>query len=181
MEEVIVRHVLLSLSLLTSLTGLISSPALCSPAVASKSYMGRSSLMSFSKRYELRRTEDHVEIGVAKTGVKPEYWFRKFGKSSNGKISSSLWTDTTLCPASDLVLERVARLEAPHPIRLDLSSKTKLEVTADGTTYRLEADLQSPYEGGRIILSAGAGSPLALWIDQALSSMANCWRSTDTL
>ncbi len=136
-------------------------------------------MLTFSAHPELRRVTTQVEVGfLPDMAGASQYWFRKTVTPDGGKIVETAWTDTRSCPAARPLLENLARLEAPHPHLPGLDGNNDIAITMDGVTYRLDADSAPPFGGGRLVLRTNVGTPLAQWVESALTGLAACWKPT---
>jgi hypothetical protein len=134
-------------------------------------------LLTFSAYPELRRVTTRVDVGLLAGGRgTKDYWFRKTVQPDGGEIAETLWAVTLSCPGGRSVLEELAALEGPRPHVYGLDGRDDIVMMADGVTYRLDAQSAPPFDNGRITLRTNRGTPLARWVEAALSSLAGCWK-----
>lgn len=125
----------------------------------------------FSAHHALGRLNIDVEIGTDEiTDAGSIFWIRRTIQAPGRKTVTSK-VDTRSCPQMLAALDVLRDLPMPRP---SLPGDASI-VTADGTGYSLT--ISAAYAGaspGDVTLTSNVGTPLAAWVEDALSKLDSC-------
>ena len=100
-------------------------------------------------------------------------------ETRGGDTATIAWTSSKACPA---LAGALAGLETLPPARIEVPLAGRRAAAAverpDGSSYFVwvqDARLGSDRHSGQLELRATDGSPVALWMEKTLNSLARCW------
>ncbi|MGJ8480681.1 hypothetical protein [Sphingobium yanoikuyae] len=117
----------------------------------------------FGRAAALSHVEEKVEIATDPDRRSSEFPYRlRYSRTDGDGQVMVRWADSRDCPTVTAVIQ-------PYGIPGE-----SLSIVMDGTGYLLSAP--SADAMGRIRISSNVHTPLALWVDDAFTRLAPCWR-----
>jgi hypothetical protein len=129
--------------------------------------------VSFSKALALARTR---QMTCVERNRELNVWSLRRTVTDRRGASPATYTDTSACPAVLPILQAVESLELPRPNLHGFGDELEV-ITMDGAEYTLTTS--APYGGNDsdLTVRSNVGTPLARWIDAALTALEPCWRT----
>jgi len=129
---------------------------------------------TFSRALALTRTSETVCVGRDPDGRAGDYLLRRVATDAH-RHATTTWVRTRNCPAALTRIQELEDLAMPRPDLPGFGQEVQ-EITLDGAGYRLTTSALYGGTLSQIAVESNVGTPLANWIDQALTALRPCWR-----
>ena len=127
----------------------------------------------FSRAPVLAHTAEVVEIETRGVREGQLFFVLRLTRTSL-RTREVKWTDSLRCPALRRTLASLHDL-APPRIAPPGSHDDATNIVLDGTGYSLSMPAAYGADEATIAMSSISGTPLARWVDGALTALAPCW------
>ncbi len=126
----------------------------------------------FSRAPAARLTRIKVEVGTLgldRDRQQLDFWLRRTVTSGVQEREEATWADTRNCPAARPLLASMR--DIPVPRFAPVGSSEGPPITLDGVSYKL----RTYSDHGMLTAETNVGTPVAAWIEGALSALETCW------